>query len=135
VLDLLDSERQRISTIYFSMREENVRLQLQQPWIKISTDAPGLDPAAGQENPVHPRAYGTYPRVLGRYVRDEGVLPLEDAVRKMTSAVATVWACATGVCCARACAPTSSSSIPRPYGTTRRSPTRTGFPPASSRSG
>jgi dihydroorotase/N-acyl-D-amino-acid deacylase len=37
---------------------------------------------------VHPRAYGTYPRVLGKYVRDEGVLPLEDAIRKMTSAVA-----------------------------------------------
>lgn len=85
-LDLLTSEQQRIGTVYFSMSEENLRLQLQQPWIKISTDAGGLDPA-GQTNPVHPRGYGTYPRVLGKYVREERVLTLEDAVRKMTSAV------------------------------------------------
>lgn len=87
--DLILSERQSISTIYFSMLEDNLRLQLQQPWIKISTDAGGYDPAWGKPfGPVHPRGYGTYPRVLGRYVRDQGVLPLEDAVRKMTSAVA-----------------------------------------------
>lgn len=89
VMDLLVSEGQRISTIYFSMDEGNLPLQLRQPWIKVSTDAGGVDPAwAKVQGPVHPRAYGTYPRVLGRYVRDEKVLPLEDAVRKMTSAVA-----------------------------------------------
>jgi N-acyl-D-aspartate/D-glutamate deacylase len=89
VLDLLAAEGQRISTMYFSMSEENLKLQLRQPWIKVSTDAGGLDPAwAAQGNPTHPRAYGTYPRVLGKYVREEGVLPLEDAIRKMTSAVA-----------------------------------------------
>jgi len=88
-LDLLAAEGQRISTIYFSMDEANVRMQLGLPWIKISTDAGGHDPAwAAALGPVHPRAYGTYPRVLGRYVRDERLLPLEDAVRKMTSAVA-----------------------------------------------
>ena len=84
---MLLSEHQRISTIFFMMSEENVRRQLTQPWIKISTDAGGLDPV-GQTNPTHPRAYGTYPRVLGHYVRDEGILPLEDAIRKMTSSVA-----------------------------------------------
>jgi N-acyl-D-aspartate/D-glutamate deacylase len=89
VFNLLAAEEQRISTIYFKMSEENVRLQLQQPWIKVSTDAGGLDPAwAAESGPTHPRAYGTYPRVLGKYVRDEGVLPLEDAIRKMSSAVA-----------------------------------------------
>jgi N-acyl-D-amino-acid deacylase len=87
VIDLLLSEHQRISTIYFMMSEENVRRQLQAPWMKISTDAGGLDPAT-QTNPTHPRAYGTYPRVLGKYVREERVLTLEDAIRKMTSAVA-----------------------------------------------
>jgi len=88
-LDLLDAEGQRIDTIYFSMDEANVRMQLGLPWIKIATDAGGYDPAwAAPLGPVHPRAYGTYPRVLGRYVRDEKVLTLEDAVRKMTSAVA-----------------------------------------------
>ncbi len=71
------------------MTEENVKRQLQQPWMKISTDAGGVDPAwAAPRGPTHPRAYGTYPRVLGKYVREEGVLTLEDAVRKMTSAVA-----------------------------------------------
>ena len=69
------------------MSEENITLQLRQPWIKISTDAAGVDPAR-ETLPVHPRAYGTYPRVLGKYVREEGVIPLEDAIRKMTSAVA-----------------------------------------------
>jgi N-acyl-D-amino-acid deacylase len=69
------------------MSEENVRAQLQKPWVKISTDAGGIDPE-GQTNPTHPRAYGTYTRVLGKYTRDDGVLTLEDAVRKMTSAVA-----------------------------------------------
>ncbi|MEZ4864477.1 MAG: D-aminoacylase [Caldilineaceae bacterium] len=88
-IDLLLAEEQRISTIYFKMSEENVQLQLRQPWMKISTDAGGYDPAWGRPmGPVHPRSYGTYPRVLGRYVREEKVLPLEDAIRKMTSAVA-----------------------------------------------
>jgi dihydroorotase/N-acyl-D-amino-acid deacylase len=86
-MDLLLMEEQRISTIFFSMSEENLRLQLAQPWIKISTDAGGIDPA-GQSSPVHPRGYGTYPRVLGKYVREERVLGLEDAIRKMTSSVA-----------------------------------------------
>jgi N-acyl-D-aspartate/D-glutamate deacylase len=89
VLDLLVAEGQSISTIYFSMSEENIKLQLRQPWVKVSTDAGGIDPAwAKGRGPVHPRAYGTFPRVLGKYSRDEAVLPLEDAVRKMTSAVA-----------------------------------------------
>jgi N-acyl-D-amino-acid deacylase len=87
--DLFLAEEQRISTIYFMMSEENVKLQLQQPWMKISTDAGGFDPAwAKPEGPYHPRAYGTYVRVLGKYVREEGVITLEDAVRKMSSAVA-----------------------------------------------
>jgi dihydroorotase/N-acyl-D-amino-acid deacylase len=87
--DLLVAEQQLIGTIYFSMSEDNLALQLRQPWIKISTDAGGLDPAwAAESGPTHPRAYGTYTRVLGKYVREEGVLTLEDAIRKMTSSVA-----------------------------------------------
>ena len=83
------AEEQRISTIYHLMSEENLTLQSRQPWMKISTDAGGVDPAwAAERGPTHPRAYGTYPRVLGKYVREEQVLPLEDAVRKMSSAVA-----------------------------------------------
>lgn len=86
--DLVLSERQRVGTIYFMMDEQNVRLQLQQPWMKFGTDAGGEDPATAQ-GLTHPRAYGTFPRILGKYVRDEGVISLEDAIRKMTSAVTT----------------------------------------------
>ena len=86
--DLVLSERQRVGTIYFMMDEANVRLQLKQPWMKFGTDAGGEDPATAQ-GLTHPRAYGTFPRILGRYVREENVIPLEDAIRKMTSAVTT----------------------------------------------
>jgi len=87
-MDLVLSERQRVGTIYFLMSEENVAFQLQQPWIKIGTDAGGANPETAR-GLTHPRAYGTFPRILGRYVRDQHVLPLEDAIRKMSSAVAT----------------------------------------------
>ena len=87
-MDLVLHERQRVGTMYFLMSEENVAMQIAQPWIKFGTDAGGIDPetASGRS---HPRAYGTFTRVLGKYVRDEGVVGLEDAVRKMSSAVAT----------------------------------------------
>ena len=89
VLDLLLDAQHDIFTMYFGMSEENIALQLQQPWMKVSTDAGGLDPAwARALGPTHPRAYGTYPRVLGQHVREHRVLPVEDAVRKMSSAVA-----------------------------------------------
>ena len=89
VCDLLLSERQRISTIYFSMSEENVAMQLGLPWIKVSTDAGGHDPAWAQAyGPIHPRGYGTYPRVLGQYVREQKRLRLEEAIHKMSGAVA-----------------------------------------------
>ena len=88
-IDLLRSEGQRIGTIFLSISEDNLRTQLPLPWIKFSTDAAGVDPAwAAELGPTHPRAYGTYPRVLGHYVRELRLLTLEDAVHKMTGAVA-----------------------------------------------
>lgn len=87
-MDLVLSEEQRVGTIYFMMNEDNVRTLLQQPWMKFGTDASGADPETAT-GLVHPRSYGTYTRILGRYVREEGVISLEDAIRKMTSAVAT----------------------------------------------
>ena len=86
-MDLILSERKNIGTVYFMMSEENIHLQLRQPWIKFGTDAEGLDPDHAT-NLAHPRSYGTFARILGQYVRDQKVLPLEDAIRKMTSAVA-----------------------------------------------
>lgn len=87
-MELVRSEQNRVGSMYFLMSEENLALQLAQPWIKFGTDAGGMDPeeATGL---THPRAYGTFPRILGKYVREDGVLSLEDAVRKMSSAVAT----------------------------------------------
>jgi dihydroorotase/N-acyl-D-amino-acid deacylase len=87
-MDLILSERNRVETTYFLMSEDNVKLQLRQPWMKIGTDAGGPDPDSVRAL-VHPRTFGNYPRILGKYVREEHVIPLEDAVRKMTSAVAT----------------------------------------------
>ena len=89
VMDLLIAERQRIGTVYFLMSEDNVRLQLKQPWMKFGTDAGGADPDSARGTLTHPRAYGNFPKIMGQYVRDENVIPLEEAVRKATSAVAT----------------------------------------------
>ncbi len=86
IFDLLVSEEQRIGTLYFTMSEDNLRLQYCKPWTMVSTDAGGFDPAWAQTyGPVHPRGYGSYPRVLRQYVREEGLLTLEEAIRKMTS--------------------------------------------------
>lgn len=87
VMNLLLTEHRDIGTIYFLMSEDNVRLQLKQPWIKIGTDASGPDPDSAKSL-VHPRSYATYPKILGQYVREERIIPLEDAVRKMSGAVA-----------------------------------------------
>lgn len=86
-MDLILADRTRVETIFFMMNEGNVRRQMQQPWIKFGTDAGGLDPEKAT-GVAHPRAYGAYARVLGRYVREDKVIPLEDAIRKMSSAVA-----------------------------------------------
>ncbi len=89
-MDLLQAEGQNLFCFYFLMSEENVRVQLQLPWLTISTDAGGVDPASlGDKGLQHPRAFGTYTRILGRYVREERLLTLEEAVRKMSSAVAS----------------------------------------------
>lgn len=87
-IELLLEAEGRVSMIIFMMSEENVAMQLTQPWMKFGTDAGGMDPDS-VSGMAHPRAYGTFPRILGKYVREEGVLGLEDAIRKMTSAVAT----------------------------------------------
>ena len=90
-MDLVLADSARVGTVFFLMSEDNVKLQLRQPWIKIGTDAGGMDPdtAKAHGELTHPRSYGTYPKILGRYVREQHVLGLEDAIRKMTSAVAT----------------------------------------------
>ena len=87
IVEIILGEGRDLSKINFTMSEENVRMQLKYPWVVIGTDAGGYDPDSTKVV-VHPRSYGSYPRILGRYVREQKLLTLEDAVRKMSSAVA-----------------------------------------------
>jgi len=87
IVHLITTEGRDLSKINFTMSEDNVRMQLPRPWVVIGTDAGGWDPDSAT-GVVHPRAYGTYPRILGKYVREEKIMTLEDAIRKMTSGVA-----------------------------------------------
>ncbi|HET7189108.1 MAG TPA: D-aminoacylase [Gemmatimonadaceae bacterium] len=87
LVDLVVAEEGRVGKITFSMSDENVAMQLRRPWVVIASDAEAHDPATAR-GLAHPRAYGTFARVLGRYVRDERLFSLEEAVRRMTSAVA-----------------------------------------------
>lgn len=86
--DILLADSGGTSAIYFAMSEDDVRLVLRQPWVSIGQDAGATTPAADGRGRSHPRAFGTFPRILGRYVREEGLLPLEEAIRKMTSLAA-----------------------------------------------
>ena len=87
VVEILLGTDARVGMLVFMMSEPNVEMQMQQPWMKFGTDAEGQDPDSAK-GLTHPRSYGTFPRILGHYVRDRRVMPLEEAVRKMTSAVA-----------------------------------------------
>ncbi len=86
VFDLLKDEGGSVPTVYFLMSEADVRTALQVPWVSIGSDGSAVRPEGilGRGKP-HPRWYGTFPRVLGKYVREEKVLSLEEAIRKMTS--------------------------------------------------
>ena len=84
-MDLIASDRSRIQAAFFSMSEENLRTALRRPWVGISSDGTSMAPeGAFLRAPTHPRAYGSFARVLGHYVRDEKVLPLADAIRRMS---------------------------------------------------
>jgi N-acyl-D-amino-acid deacylase len=85
-MDLVIEDGSRVSTVYFLMSEENVRKQIKLPWVSFDSDAPSLAPEGPflKSNP-HPRAYGNFARLLGKYVRDEKIIPLEEAVRRLTA--------------------------------------------------
>lgn len=89
VIELTVGENNKLGKVSFAMSDENVARMIARPWVVIGSDAGGYDPDTTTDL-VHPRSYGTYPRVLGKYVRDDGVLTLEDAVRKMTWSVAQI---------------------------------------------
>jgi N-acyl-D-amino-acid deacylase len=86
VFDLLADTAGSVGCVYFIMSEDDVKLAMRQPWVAVGSDGSAL----ATEGPLragvpHPRNFGTFPRVLGKYVRDEKVIPLEEAIRKMTS--------------------------------------------------
>src|SRR5688572_6964458 len=85
-MDLVIEDGSRVSTVYFLMSEDNVKKQLKLPWVSFDSDAPSMAPEGAflKSNP-HPRAYGNFARLLGKYVRDEKVIPLEEAIRRLTS--------------------------------------------------
>jgi len=71
------------------MSEDDVKLAMTRPWVSVGTDHPAFGTTGPfAEFPAHPRGFGSFPRILGKYVREERVLTLEDAVRKMTSLAA-----------------------------------------------
>lgn len=85
-MDLVVEDGSRVGTVYFVMSEDNVRKKIQRPWISFDSDAGSLAPEGVflKSNP-HPRAYGTFARILGRYVREEQLISLQEAIRRLTS--------------------------------------------------
>jgi N-acyl-D-amino-acid deacylase len=90
IMDLIAEDESRIGTVYYLMSEENVKKELRKPWISFGSDeaSQAPEPPFTKSNP-HPRAYGNFARVLGKYVRDEKVLPMSDAIHRLSGQPAT----------------------------------------------
>ncbi|MEI9921265.1 MAG: D-aminoacylase [Bacteroidota bacterium] len=85
-MDLVIADSTRVGTVYFMMSEDNIKRQIALPYVSFGSDA-GSPTASGifLKSSDHPRAYGNFARLLAKYVRDEKVIPLEEAIRKLTS--------------------------------------------------
>jgi N-acyl-D-amino-acid deacylase len=90
IMDLIAEDESRIGTIYFIMSEDNVKKELAKPWISFGSDeaSQAPEPPFTKSNP-HPRAYGNFARVLGKYVRDDKVVPMTEAIRRLSGLPAT----------------------------------------------
>jgi N-acyl-D-amino-acid deacylase len=90
IMDLVLEDRSRIGTIYFLMSEDNLKKQIRQPWVSFGSDAASIAPEGNVlRSSAHPRAYGNFARLLGKYVREEKVISLTEAVRRLSSLPAT----------------------------------------------
>ncbi len=90
IMDLILEDRSRVGTVYFLMSEENIKKELRQPWVSLGSDASSMAPeGVFLKSSTHPRAYGNFARLLGKYVREEKVISLTDAVRRLTGLPAT----------------------------------------------
>ncbi|MGH7631596.1 MAG: N-acyl-D-amino-acid deacylase family protein [Gemmatimonadales bacterium] len=85
-MDLVVLDGSRVATVYFLMSEDNIRKQIPLPWVSFGSDAEAAAPeGVFLKSDPHPRAYGNFARLLGRYVRDEKLVPLEEAIRRLTT--------------------------------------------------
>ena len=83
---LVVEDGSRVQVVYFLMAEDNVKKQIRLPWVSFGSDAASMAPeGVFVKTSTHPRSYGNFARLLGKYVRDERVVPLEEAIRKLTS--------------------------------------------------
>lgn len=90
IMDLILEDRSRVGTVYFLMSEENLKKELRQPWVSLGSDGASMAPeGVFLKSSTHPRAYGNFARLLGKYVREEKVISLTEAVRRLTSLPAT----------------------------------------------
>jgi N-acyl-D-amino-acid deacylase len=90
IMNLVLEDHSRVGTVYFMMSDDNIRKQIVLPWVSFGSDAASMAPEPPfTKSSTHPRAYGNFARVLGKYVRDEKVLTIEDAVRKLSGLPAT----------------------------------------------
>jgi len=90
IMNLVLEDRSRVGTVYFMMSEDNIKKQLRLPWVSFGSDAGSMAPEPPfTKSSTHPRAYGNVARLLGHYVRDEKVMPLEDAVHRLSGLPAT----------------------------------------------
>ena len=85
-MDFVIQDGSRVDVVYFLMSEENVKKQIKLPYMSFGSDAGSIAPEGDfLKNNPHPRAYGNFARLLGKYVREEKVIPLEEAIYKLTS--------------------------------------------------
>jgi N-acyl-D-amino-acid deacylase len=90
IMDLVLEDRSRVGTVYFMMSEENITKQIRQPWVSFGSDASSMAPEEPFiKSSTHPRAYGNFVRVLGKYVREERVITLQEAIRRLSGLPAT----------------------------------------------
>jgi N-acyl-D-amino-acid deacylase len=90
IMNLVLEDQSRVGAVYFMMSEDNLRKQILLPWVSFGSDAASMSPELPfTKSSAHPRAYGNFARLLGRYVREEKVIPLEEAIRRLTGLPAT----------------------------------------------